>query len=170
MSRFLWYGEPMVDTLEVRLDRLESLEAIRRLKHAYCKYCDDHYDSQKLATLFWDDAVWDAGPQFGQHVGPVAIGAFFARISGSFLWARHYVFNERIDLLGDGDSARGEWQILEPCTVDGEAGPTASWPMAQYDETYSRRGGVWKFQTLRADIAFLVPHLDGWAKATTPRP
>lgn len=157
----------MVEALATRLDRLESLEAIRRLKHTYCKYCDENYNPEKLATLFWDDAVWDAGPGFGQHAGPAAIAAFFRQVSDSFLWARHYVFNERIDILDDGDNARGEWQILEPCTLKGEAGPTASWLMAQYNETYTRRDGIWKFQTLQAEIAFMVPHSEGWAKATT---
>jgi hypothetical protein len=158
----------MSDELAKRLDRLESLEGIRRLKHTYCKYCDEHYAPDKLATLFWDDAVWDAGPQFGKHVGPAAIAAFFAQVSRSFLWARHFVLNERIEIGADGDSATAEWQVLEPCTIAGESGATASWLMAQYSDTYTRRGGVWKFQTLRADITFVVPHRDGWAAATTP--
>jgi hypothetical protein len=155
--------------LEKRIDRLESLEAIRKLKHTYCKYCDENYNPEKLKTLFWDDAVWDAGPQFGEHKGPEAIGKFFAEVSGSFLWARHYVINERIELSEDGHSAKGEWQIIEPCTLKGENGPEASWLMAQYNDVYTRRHGVWKFQRLQADIAFMVPHATGWAEATTPK-
>lgn len=159
----------MHDELAARVDRLESLESIRLLKHTYCKYCDEGYAPDKLATLFWDDAVWDAGPELGKHVGPQAIAAFFSKISGSFLWARHYVFNERIELSPDGERATGEWQILEPCTLQSDAGPTASWLMAQYNDSYARRAGVWKFQSLQADIAFMVPHSEGWARATTAR-
>lgn len=158
----------MNSDLETRVDRLESLEAIRKLKHMYCKFCDENYNPEKLKTLFWHDALWDAGPQFGKHEGAEAIAAFFAQVSSSFLWARHYVVNERIDIGDDGSTANGEWQIIEPCTLKGEAGPTASWLMAQYNDTYTRRDGVWKFQTVRADIAFVVAHKDGWAEATSP--
>jgi len=159
----------MSSDLEKRIDRLESLEAIRKLKHTYAKYCDENYNPTKLKTLFWDDAVWDAGEQFGEHKGPEAIGAFFAQVSTSFLWARHYVINERIELSEDGNSAKAEWQIIEPCTLNSEKGPEATWLMAQYNDVYTRRNGVWKFQRLQADINFMVPHSEGWAAATAPK-
>ena len=31
--------------LERRVETLESVEAIKRLKHQYCAYCDDGYDA-----------------------------------------------------------------------------------------------------------------------------
>jgi hypothetical protein len=151
--------------LEKRIDRLESLEALRKLKHTYCKYCDENYDSEKLKTLFWDDAVWDAGPQFGQHKGPDAIAAFFKAVSASIVWARHYVINERIELSDDGNAATGEFQIIEPCTFKTDKGDQAAWLVGQYSESYTRRAGIWKYQTLKADIEFITPYDKGWAIA-----
>lgn len=34
--------------LELRLQRLEDVEAIRNLKHAYCYACDDDYNVEQL--------------------------------------------------------------------------------------------------------------------------
>jgi hypothetical protein len=153
----------MASDLEQRLDRLESIEAIRRLKHTYCKYCDQNYDPDGLASLFWEDAVWDAGPDFGKHVGPAAIRAFFADVSAAIVWARHLVMNERIDV--EGDQARAEFQIIQPCTFKGESADRAAWLVGQYTESYTRRAGLWKYQTLRADIEFITPYELGWHKA-----
>ncbi len=155
----------MSRTIEQRLDRLESLEAIRRLKHQYCAYCDDQYNADKLKNLFWDDAIWDAGPQFGQFIGPEAIASFFTNVSASIVWARHFVFNELIDLDEDCDSAQGKFQILEPCTFRTTKADQAAWLIGSYTESYRRREGLWKFQSLKADIAFISPYEKGWAKA-----
>jgi hypothetical protein len=159
-----------MNDLERRIDRLESLESLRALKHTYCKYCDEGYAPERIASLFWDDAVWDAGPAFGRYEGPAAIQRFFAGVSSAIVWARHFVVNERLEVDGeDGDSGRGEFQIIQPMTVRREdGGAQAQWLIGQYTETYARRGGVWKYQSLRADIAFMVPYADGWAEVTAP--
>ena len=47
--------------LEKRLQTLEDIEAIKRLKARYCAMCDAGYDSDGLAGLFTEDAVWDGG-------------------------------------------------------------------------------------------------------------
>ena len=40
------------DNLEQRIQALEDIEAIKKLKHSYCAYCDDQYDADALADLF----------------------------------------------------------------------------------------------------------------------
>lgn len=151
--------------LATRLDRLESLESIRRLKHSYCKACDNGYDAPAIAALFWPDGVWDAGPAFGRFVGPDAIREFFAEVSGQIVWARHLVTNEIIDIDPSGDAASGEFQIIQPCTFAGDDGPRAAWLVGKYTETYARRDGVWRYASLRADIEFITPYELGWHKA-----
>lgn len=153
----------MTDNLLRRIERLESLEAIRKLKHLYCKHCDNGYQPDAIASLFWDDAVWDAGPGFGSYRGPEAIGEFFASVSAQIIWARHLVVNELIEV--DGDRATGEFQIIQPCTFASGAGGQAAWLIGKYDEVYTRREGVWKYQRLRAEIEFITPYEQGWHKA-----
>jgi Fe-S-cluster-containing dehydrogenase component len=57
--------------LEKRLQALEEIEAIKRLKARYCAMCDAGYDSNGLAGLFTEDAVWDGG-SFG-HEAPLLL-------------------------------------------------------------------------------------------------
>lgn len=155
----------MTGDLEARIDRLESLEAIRRLKHSYCKACDNDYDAAAIAALFWDDGVWDAGPAFGRFVGPEAIAGFFAEVSSQIVWARHLVTNEILDVDAAADAASGEFQIIQPCTFAGEEGPRAAWLIGSYTESYARRNGEWRYLSLRADIEFITPYELGWHKA-----
>ena len=161
----------MSDELLRRIDRLESLEAIRTLKHLYCKHCDNGYDADAIASLFWDDAVWDAGPGFGRYEGPDAIREFFASVSADIIWARHLVVNELIDIAGD--SATGEFQIIQPCTFgngDGGDGGQAAWLLGRYEEVYARRDGIWKYLRLTAEIEFITPYEQGWHKAKSLGP
>jgi hypothetical protein len=58
--------------LEKRLQTLEDIETIKRLKARYCAMCDAGYDSDGLAGLFTEDAVWDGG-SFGRFEGREAI-------------------------------------------------------------------------------------------------
>ena len=95
-----------VSDLERRVDTLESIEAIKRLKHEYCAYCDAGYDPDGIASQFVEDGVWDGGEAFGRYEGREAIHAFFAGVSSQIVFAGHLVMNERIDVDADNDSAR----------------------------------------------------------------
>ena len=59
----------MSGTLEERIQRLEDIEAIRRLKHRCMAYADDGYDAESIVTLITPDAVWDGGEAFGRQEG-----------------------------------------------------------------------------------------------------
>ena len=74
-------------TLEERVDRLESIDAIKRLKAVYCMYCDAKYDAEGICSLFIEDGVWDGGPSFGRYEGHQQIRSFFERISGDILFS-----------------------------------------------------------------------------------
>ena len=94
-------------TLEERVDRLESIDAIKRLKAVYCMYCDAKYDAEGICSLFIEDGVWDGGPSFGRYEGHQQIRSFFERISGDILFAAHLVLtplslSRAIALTADG--------------------------------------------------------------------
>ena len=103
-------------TLEERVQRLEDIEDIRKLKIRYAGLCDAHYDDPDgLAALFTDDAVWDGGSDFGVHHGKQAIRAFFAGVSKQISFALHYMIGHAIDIAPSGNEARirayssGDW-------------------------------------------------------------
>jgi hypothetical protein len=153
-----------VSDLERRIDTLESIEAIKKLKHQYCAYCDDNYNPDGIASQFVEDGVWDAGEAFGRYEGRAAIREFFAGVSGQIIFAGHLVMNEQIDVDVENDTARGLWWIVMPATMMQDAAPTAIWLLGQYDDQYVRRDGTWLFQNLKATIHFVAPHKDGWVE------
>ncbi|HTY56039.1 MAG TPA: nuclear transport factor 2 family protein [Candidatus Binataceae bacterium] len=144
--------------LEERIQRIEDIEAIRKLKARYCAFCDNGYDAHGLAALFTEDAVWDGGA-FGYFEGRKAIHDFFAGISKRLSFAMHYVMNPLIDV--EGDHATGRWYLFEPCTFDGSE---PVWGAAYYDDRYIKVGGVWKFQSVKITSSFWTPYEQGWVK------
>jgi hypothetical protein len=150
-----------IDQLAARVQVLEDIEAIRRLKARYADLCDRGYPPDEIAALFAEDAVWDGGV-FGRHVGRAAIRDFFARASDQIPFALHYVTNPIIEVAGD--RATGVWHLFQACTFADEAGPQPVWGGARYHEEYVRDDGAWRFWRLRLDSSFWTPFETGWVK------
>jgi hypothetical protein len=157
----------MSDDLARRVDRLESVEAIKKLKHTYMKYCDLGYPPAKLGPLFADDAVWTS-KAFGHHPSRSAIEAFFGGISAEIVFAAHLAMNFVIDV--DGDHGTGQWRILMPCTMMEGGRKVSRWILGDYDERYVRQNGVWLFQKIDFHVNFNVPFDQAWAETATVRP
>ena len=105
------------DSLAQRIQTLESIEAIKKLKAHYCALCDNHYDADGLATLFTEDAVWDGGG-FGRHEGREAIRKFFESAPEIFPFAIHNVMNPIIEISEDNaNAATRQWYIFQACTL-----------------------------------------------------
>ena len=132
----------MSATLEERIQRLEDIEAIRRLKHRYMAYADAGYDADRIVTLMTPDAVWDGGEAFGRQEGAEAFGNMVREVGKQISFAAHLALNEIIDV--DGDTARGQWWLLMPCTALNDAGQDeARWIFATYDDRLVKRDGRW---------------------------
>ncbi len=157
----------MSESLEKRIDRLESIEAIRNLKHRYMNYCDIGYPPSKLGPLFVDDAVWSS-KEFGVHPNRRALETFFAGISSQIVFAAHLAMNFIIDV--DGDHGTGKWRILMPCTMMESGKKVSRWLLGDYDEVYVRRNGVWLFKSIDFVVNFNVPFDQDWADVAKVRP
>ena len=147
-------------TLEERVQRLEDIEAIRRLKIRYARLCDAQYDPEGLAALFTDDAVWDGGSDFGVYQGKQAIRAFFAGVSKQITFALHYMIGHAIDIAPSGNEASGIWYLCVPATMSGRA----VWLAATYDDRYRKVGGQWLFSQVKVTVAFMTPYETGWVQ------
>src|SRR4051812_13358845 len=55
-------------SVEERLQRLEDVNEIQRLKSAYTLACDDNYNPDAICALFTDDGLWSMNV-FGHHQG-----------------------------------------------------------------------------------------------------
>lgn len=143
-----------------RIDRLEAIEEIRRLKALYCHWADRGYesagdDAKGFASLFAEDAVWTGGKGV-PVVGRAAIEAHYASFRP---FCMHFATNGVIDV--DGDRATGHWHVLSTQTShDGRA----IWIAGTYDEEYVKTADGWKFETVEFHLAFRTPYEEGWAR------
>ncbi|MFT4596521.1 MAG: hypothetical protein ACI9TF_000766 [Paracrocinitomix sp.] len=134
---------------EQRIQVLEDIEAIRKLKAAYCAACDDDHNGDAVAALFVPDATWGAAgrdPEMGQ--GEIRDFMFGVRNRAQMARSAHQVFNPVIEV--DGDTATGDWRFLMMYTATDEQSFVRI--IGTYDETYVRTDGGWKFQSLEVTI------------------
>ena len=66
----------MTNDLAARLDRLEAIQDITKLKHTYWHYNDVGLLGDKIAPLFTEDGVW-SNAELGHYEGREAIRTFF---------------------------------------------------------------------------------------------
>jgi len=135
--------------LEGRVQVLEDIEAIRKLKAAYCAACDDDHNGDAVAALFVPEGTWGAVGRPAE-VGQDEIAAFMygVRSSGQMKRSAHQVFNPVIEV--DGDTATGDWRFLMMYTAADEQSFVRI--IGTYDETYVRTDAGWKFQSLDVTI------------------
>lgn len=142
------FGLPGADPASLRLRELEDVEAIRRLKAAYCAACDDDHNGERVAALFTPDGTWASSMAPGV-TGHDGIRAHFGAIRGAgrMIHSSHMVTNPVIDVRGD--EASGSWSFMMMYT-----GPDQSRYriVGFYRDTYVRRGGGWQFRSLYADV------------------
>ena len=143
--------------LEKTVRRLADIEDIKQLKARYASACDDHYNPDKLAALFTEDAIWD-GSILGYAEGRTGIHEFFAASSALVPFAVHQISNPIIEI--DGDTATGQWFLWQPMVFQG----AALWLSATYDDQYVRQGEQWLYQHLKLNIRMLTPYEEGPAK------
>lgn len=161
--------EDRIRALEQRLQTLEDVEAIRRLKARYGELVDSRFDddgfrpaeqvapiASQIAELFTRDAVWD-GAALGVSRGRDEIRTRFLESTLTFSW--HFFVKPHIEV--EGDQAQGRWDILAPCTAPGGR---AHWMAGVEDDEYEREDGVWKHKAMRLRVVFMSPYDRGWAK------
>ena len=144
--------------LAQRLQVLEDIEAIKRLKARYCLHVDAR-EPDKVADLFTQDAVWDGGA-VGRYEGQDAIRAFMRGLPEMLSFALHFVMNPLIEV--DRDQATGHWYLVEPCTM--VKNNQAVWGTAMYQDRYVRENGEWKFTEVKLIPVFWTPFDQGWVK------
>ncbi len=159
-------------TIEQRIQALEDLEAIKRLKAAYAhaadaKYTNDHrkkpqadidHYARVQADLFTEDAVWDGRPQWEHSVGREA----FYAVARTSVWsmATHYFTMPHIEVEGDG--ASGTWYLWQTGTM--EATSRAMIMAAVTQDTYRRVAGRWLIAKTVFTLKYLTPLDVPWSE------
>jgi len=144
--------------LEDRIQVLEDIENIRKLKAAYCAGCDDDHNPDTLAALWAEDGSWEA-TGLGKWEGREKVKEFMTgmRTSGRIRNSAHNVFNPIIEV--DGARASGRWRLIMLYTGNVPDGGTQYFRIiGWYKETYVRQNGVWLYQSLYCEVEESAPY------------
>jgi ketosteroid isomerase-like protein len=144
-----------VDTLESlsrRLDRMESIEAIRALPVRYANAMDAR-DFDAAVALYTEDAPVAPGVR-----GRAALKESFANVMGTYFTATvHFVGNHLVELDPENpDRATGHVY----CRAEHEQGENWVIAMVHYSDKYRRDDGNWYFYSRRMRVWYTVDVLD----------
>ena len=145
-------------SLEDRIQVLEDIENIRKLKAAYCAGCDDDHNPDTLAALWADDGSWEA-TGLGKWEGREKVREFMTsmRTGGRIRNSAHNVFNPIIEV--DGDRATGHWRLIMLYTGNVPGGEVQYFRIiGWYAEEYVRVKGTWLYQSLNCVVEESAPY------------
>jgi hypothetical protein len=139
-----------VADLAARIQRLEDLEAIRKLTHQTWMYYDNQ-DIEELVDLFTDDFTSTAGaPLFLELVGKAAVREALVKDFASAL-SVHVGSGAVIELTSD-TTATGYWSIDELYYY---ADRGSEWhAKGPYRSEYVKIDGDWKVKSLAVTFQF----------------
>ena len=157
-------AQRLVD-LEARAQRLEDINAIKRLQRAYGYYLDEaRWDD--VADLFAANATVEIGAD-GVYRGRERIRLYYHEMGKGRQGLRAGQLNEHLQLMpvitlqADGQRARGTWRDV---ILSGELGKDAYWAEGPFENQYVKENGVWKIAGLHWFQTLWVPYEGGWAK------
>jgi hypothetical protein len=154
--------------LAARLQRLEDLEAIRRVMSDYAQAGDDRQgysvNIERAMLLFARDAVWEGRPRFGRYEGWEAVRDSFLRAQARIDWSLHYLVDVGIDLEPGADAAHGRWYLFELARMVNPAtgAPEMVTLGGIYDDDLVREDGRWKIKVMRFDCQMIVGPGGAW--------
>ena len=159
--------EGTIRALEKRMQALEDLEAINKLKARYTELVDERQwvkgkedlkvIASEIAKLFTEDGVWDSGKEFGICKGRKEIYEHF--LQPAFKLGLHYFVKPHITI--EGNKARGRWYLLLPGTTRDD---TPVWMAGFEDDEYVKINGRWLQSHMKLTLLFLTPYDQGWVK------
>ena len=171
-----------LEELEARVQRLEDIEAIKKLHRAY-NYYVEHWQDEELIALFSeaDDTSIEVG-ELGLYTGKEGVRKFFV-FSNHFLSETgtpppeflHILMSldAIVDVDPGGKTAKGRWYGFGCNALPTPGGVIATWLSGIWENEFVKEDGVWKFKKLFWSTIFGAPYEDGWVKTpyvTAPRP
>ncbi len=157
--------DAQITELTQRVERLEGTRAVKKLQRAFGYYVDRGLWGD-AADLFADDGTLELGSD-GVYVGRDRIREYLKRLHGGQEGLIYGQLNEWVTLqpaiavARDGQSATARWRDHG---MLGQYKQHAEWRDGIYENTYVKEDGVWKIQSLRLYVNFLVPYEKGWAR------
>jgi hypothetical protein len=154
-----------IAALAARTQRVEDINAVKRLQRAYGYYLDEGLWDD-AADLFATDATVEIGLD-GVYRGRERIRAYFRLFGRGRNGLAAGELNEHLRVMPvitmgrDGTSAQGTWRAI---ILSGKLGAEAWWSEGPYENSYVKEGGIWKISRLHWFQTLRVPYEGGWAK------
>jgi|SRR5581483_3790470 len=156
-----------VTALSEEAERLEDINAVKKLQRAFGYYIDRGY-WEEAADLFADDATFETGVD-GVYVGKAKIRELLIRQGGGHpgpglpygQFNHHMQLQPVVHIAPDGHTAKGRWREL---ALLGQFQKYAAWGDGVYENEYVQDGGVWKIQKIHFYPNFVAPYKGGWAR------
>lgn len=155
-----------IDTLTLRVERLEGTRAVKNLQRAFAYYVDRGLWGE-AADLFTENGTIELGVD-GVYVGKDRIREYLKRLHGGQEGLIYGQLNEWVTLqpaiavADDGRSATGRWRDLG---MLGQYKEHAEWRDGIYENTYEKGAdGIWRIKSLHLFVNFVAPYEKGWAR------
>ncbi len=142
-----------IEELLVRIDQLESRNAMRDLVTDYCRGFDS-VDRARFMAIWWPDCTWNIGPPFGVYEGHAGIEKALDEV----LWpvwreTHHLTSNLQVSFAGR-DDAHG---VCDVDCLGATRDDVVQMVAATYRDHFQRRNGVWKILRRDVTIHFFNP-------------
>ena len=161
-----------MENLEKRIQALEDIEAIKKLKSRYAQLADGKYSSvilngeknldkiaNEVVQIYAEDAIWDSKmEEFKTRVGRSEIYEHFAKVNFNF--SIHYFTMP--DITVNGDSATGRWYLWNIASEKKDGKPILITGFT--DDEYAKIDGRWLFKKMTFTPLFIGPYDQGWVK------
>jgi gamma-hexachlorocyclohexane dehydrochlorinase len=140
-------------SVEERIDAIESRFAIDRLVSDYCHGCDKK-DIDRFMSIWHEDAVWEIGPPYGDfHGGERIRHAMEDLVWGALPETHHWTTNLVVDFESP-DLANGVCDVTcEGVDTEGKTILIA----ATYNDRFERRDGRWAIALRHVDLFYFKP-------------
>jgi len=158
--------------LEAKVQKLEDIEAIIKLKERYARLGDDILNSkasrEEAFEILTDDVVMThAFVSDGVEQKPIVAEGKQALIKHTDAvmkttdYCVHLISNPCIEV--NGNEATGKWYIHLLCTIIDPNGEKVSmWGQGRYEDEYVKIGGEWKVKSFKFLQEFFAPAGAGW--------
>jgi hypothetical protein len=154
--------EKSLASLGDRIERLEDLNEVQILQHSYGYYVDKA-QWKSLRDLFADDATLEIGGK-GVFLGKERVYEYMNLGMGApgprdGLLIDHQQFQCLPTILEDGVTARARCIAFVMSS--------AGWGHVYYEDVYTKKNGVWKFQKLHGPFNMYSGYKVGWVDNVT---
>jgi SnoaL-like domain len=142
-------------SLEERIQRLEDIEAIKKLTATYADYVNKGWDGKgvafdKLPSVFAEDARWESAAMNVNTVGRDEIVQMLRKETAGGDFAMHSFTNPIIEV--NGDTATGTWLLW----VGVKQGDAADEVFQSEDLKYVRTVDGWRIQSLNLHFGTML--------------